>query len=485
MTPVRAVRWRITLVDLQKWWLTPILLGVLLLGPLLIFMLEGDPTATAMHPLRNISVLESWFYPLFVVGVLLLVTSILVAPARRRITPADLLLSIAAGGLMLSFVSMLGKSLQDWNWSYRLQHFVAAVCFGLLLAGVEVASRRRDEMRRRVAMLVVASVVAGAGVELALRWMSVDSDTHVRAAERAGVVFDDRTNFQVVMDARAAGEDMTFSVHPFNFLGQPLYVDGIPTVPLGGVASTPTVLCNESGSHTTFISDEFGFHNPPIGWTQLPELEVVVVGDSLAQGSCVADGDGFVAILQRMFPRTVNLARSGNGPLVQLATIREYLNEGNDGNDGTIQRYRARARRKVRFVVWPYFERNDLLDLTRERDDPLLLKYLVRGFSQGLSERQSEIDDALNAFVELGLRKDQESQTEQETRVDVNYNVLSLLPNTKQLLLRAWAVYEERLPFGRQRAEGEMLDLYTRRYEQPGASCFFCTFPSSAGMGVG
>ena len=372
--------------------------------------------------------------------------------ARRRVTPADLVLSVATVPLVMSFLSMRGKSLLDRNWSYRMQHAVAAAFFGVLLAVTALALTRRYEVRRNAATLVVAFVVGVAGVELALSWFPALSDTRVRAAVRAGAVFDRRPKIEVIMDARAAGERLYPSVHPFMFLGQPLNVSGTPTLPLGGLASTPTVLCNESGRYTTFTSDEAGFHNPPIGWTQLSELEVVVVGDSVAEGSCVADGEGFVARLQREFPKTVNLASSGNGPLLELAVIREYL-------DG----------RKARFVIWTYFERNDLMELVRERGNPFLEKYLAGGFSQRLVERQTEVQHALTAFVDANLAAEQEGREREKSRPGVEFNVFSLLPNMKQLLLRAWTVYEERRD-GPGPAEEASLDLYSRILQEAAAS---------------
>jgi hypothetical protein len=79
----------------------------------------------------------------------------------------------------------------------------------------------------------------------------------------------------------------------------------------------------------------------------------------------------------------VNLGVGGNGPLLELAAIREYVPRG-----------------RVSFVFWLYFEGNDLLDLQRDWSDALLLRYLDASFSQDLMARQVPINHAVREFVE-------------------------------------------------------------------------------------
>jgi hypothetical protein len=68
----------------------------------------------------------------------------------------------------------------------------------------------------------------------------------------------------------------------------------------------------------------------------------------------------------------------GNGPLLELASLEEYL-----------------APRKPNVVFWIYYN-NDLADLEVERELPLLRRYLDEdGFSQRLADRQALIDHAL------------------------------------------------------------------------------------------
>jgi len=55
---------------------------------------------------------------------------------------------------------------------------------------------------------------------------------------------------------------------------------------------------------------------------------------------------------------------------------------------------------KPPLVIWLYHEGNDLTDLGRELDMPVLRKYLEAGFSQNLMARQAEIDRAIRAALD-------------------------------------------------------------------------------------
>ena len=72
----------------------------------------------------------------------------------------------------------------------------------------------------------------------------------------------------------------------------------------------------------------------------------------------------------------LNLGQGGNGPLIEYATLREYL-----------------PLTKTERVLWIYYEGNDLLELSRELNNKILLKYLNnQNFTQNLYLKQSKID---------------------------------------------------------------------------------------------
>jgi hypothetical protein len=79
----------------------------------------------------------------------------------------------------------------------------------------------------------------------------------------------------------------------------------------------------------------------------------------------------------------LNLGQGGNGPLIEYATLREYLAPN------------------VKKVLWLYFEGNDLVDLEDELKNNILNKYLVNPkFNQDLKLRQNQIDKFLTDFLD-------------------------------------------------------------------------------------
>jgi hypothetical protein len=193
---------------------------------------------------------------------------------------------------------------------------------------------------------------------------------------------------------RLTGESWYPSVSPTNFVGgKTLTVAGNPILPLGGVANANILYCNESGLYSTYTSDEYGFHNPRAIWQDHKKFTNVFVGDSFTNGSCVMAGEGFVDRTREVFPATVNLSATGNGPLSALAVIKEYLQD-----------------RDLGFVFWVYFEGNDLSDLhNKEIKEPILMRYLDESeFSQGLIANRDNINSKMISFVNDELVKTEE-----------------------------------------------------------------------------
>ena len=69
----------------------------------------------------------------------------------------------------------------------------------------------------------------------------------------------------------------------------------------------------------------------------------MAVGDSFTHGACVPSEDNFVGVIRADHPATANLGMDSNGPLLMLASLKEYA-----------LRFRPKT------VLWFYFEGNDL-----------------------------------------------------------------------------------------------------------------------------
>ena len=108
------------------------------------------------------------------------------------------------------------------------------------------------------------------------------------------------------------------------------------------------------------------------------------------------------------------MGATGNGPLSELACIKEYLHD-----------------RQLGFVFWVYFEANDLSDLhNKETKEPILMKYLDENeFSQGIIASQDKVNSELISFVNEELVR-----AEVKTKPSAGFIERIGLGNTKEAL---------------------------------------------------
>lgn len=261
-----------------------------------------------------------------------------------------------------------------------LQGLTGAACL-MGLAGLS-ARRLPGVLRVNLTLTIVLLPLGAWGADIALQVLAGRSGTQPEQQTR-----DARSALQVVADLRRTRADIEIvpsvvprSVYRFEnerFLSD-LGPDGL--IPLGGISGALTVFCNETGSWQHYTADSHGFNNPGpwvIG-------DVFIVGDSFTHGACLADSETIIGRLRAAGLGIVNLGMSSNGPLHELAGLREYL-----------------ATVKPKTVLWFYFEGNDITtDLPLDAKSPQMMRYLEDpGFSQGLMERQGEIDDRLRKWV--------------------------------------------------------------------------------------
>ena len=168
-------------------------------------------------------------------------------------------------------------------------------------------------------------------------------------------------------------------------------------LPLSGVSNSETIHCNENGYYSLYQSDRYGFNNPDDEWDK-KQIEYLLVGDSYTQGYCVNRPNDISSVIRNLSNKSVlNLGMGGNGPLIEYATLREYL----DIN--------------VKRVLWIYFEGNDLHNLEFEKKNNILISYLKDlNFSQNLKFQQNDIDSLL-----LNLIKKKEKEKEKEKKREI------------------------------------------------------------------
>ena len=327
--------------------------------------------------------------------------------ASKSIKVEDFLAKIAniilgAGGILclvvLAYLFYYYAWTEQRSFTSPVGAFVYFALPGLLAIALFVSLRLPASHRINIALFCSSVALTIYTIEVAMSlWFSLPSvrvsqyrRSLVEAANALGVKYDGRTRGDVIDDFRQRGIDAVPSLNPYDLLKDqkdgmmksPIAIDGVEVLPLASISEKMTVVCNEGGEFLTYTSDKHGFNNPPNVWDA--PVDIVAVGDSYVQGWCVGPEDNFVSLIRKLHPKTLNLGIEGNGPLVMLATIKEYVESV-----------------KPKVVFWFYFEGNDLEDLGKERRNSILTQYLTNNeFSQGLLARQAEIDRALAAYLE-------------------------------------------------------------------------------------
>lgn len=151
-------------------------------------------------------------------------------------------------------------------------------------------------------------------------------------------------------------------------------------IPLSGISNIKTIDCNENGYFSFYNSDRYGFNNNDSVWDE-KTIEYLLVGDSFTQGACVNPEKNFAGNLSKISNASVlNLGFAGNGPLLELATLKEYIKLIN-----------------VKKILWFYFEGNDNFDLSHEIKNNKLIRYFKeRNFNQQLYLKQKDINEIVN-----------------------------------------------------------------------------------------
>ena len=216
------------------------------------------------------------------------------------------------------------------------------------------------------------STIAETGHDSSANSKDKDKDA-ATLARQWGVEIDTRTADEVLAELRRTDVEAVPIMTPTNHLfiqqadgsiKSAISIDGQEVMPLAAISNRVTLLCNEIWPVDPLSDRRARIQQPAEIW-QTDRLEIAVVGDSFTHGYCVPTDKNFVALIRQRHPATLNLGIAGNGPLLMLATLKEYLPQF-----------------KPKIVLWFYFEGNDLTDLQTEMKSPLLRRYLKDGFTQ-------------------------------------------------------------------------------------------------------
>ncbi len=196
--------------------------------------------------------------------------------------------------------------------------------------------------------------------------------------------FDTRNKLEIFNDLKKKNKNISIATYPATRTG----MGNINIFPLSGRSNTETINCNENGNYSIFKSDRYGFNNPDKEW-ESNKIHYALLGDSFVMGSCVNRPNDIASVMRRLSKKSViNLGYGGNGPLIQFATLVEYLPKNTEK------------------VIWFYFEGNDLDDLKNELKNKILQKYFVNiDFNQKLKNKQKILDKEANKLIISEIEK--------------------------------------------------------------------------------
>ncbi len=186
--------------------------------------------------------------------------------------------------------------------------------------------------------------------------------------------YDTRNQVEIYEELKKV-EKISMKLSPKDFLDRENNL-----IPLSGISNIKTIDCNENGYFSFYKSDRYGFNNNDHIWDK-EIIDYVLIGDSFTQGACVNPEKNIAGNLSAISNKNVlNLGFAGNGPLLELATLKEYI-----------------KKIKVKKIFWFYFEGNDNFDLSYEIKNKKLIKYLnEKNFDQKLHLKQKDIDKIVN-----------------------------------------------------------------------------------------
>jgi hypothetical protein len=257
-------------------------------------------------------------------------------------------------------------------------YFICLIFSGFIAILFGFGLRLNNNLKVNLAILVLTTSIAVYGFEIYL--------------EFSGKIIlpdDMRTKMEVLEDLKASGIKAFPSVSPNLFIATDgLSVDNEIIYPFGGISGVPTIGVNESGYYPIMKIDEYGFNNPK-GLYKKNRVDIILTGDSYTEGPTVHSYETIGAVLRQIGYNAISIGKSGNGPLLELAALKEYA----EPFEPTI-------------VMWLYYEHNDMENLRVEMSSSVLRKYLHNNkFSQNLISKQIIIDSLLINYTQETRKK--------------------------------------------------------------------------------
>lgn len=299
---------------------------------------------------------------------------------RKIFSPIILIISL----ILLSYTFY--KSEIYWNGTksdfYNIYYIISFLILIFAILSFFLSNKIKDYL-----IIVCSSVVISFYTfELYLVFSNKDSKNSNNFEiykKKTGKEYDKRSKFEIYNDLKLIDSDVKVMVYPTNYFGKNTEI-----FPLSNSSYSKTIYCNENGYYSIYESDRYGFNNPDEEWDK-EEIEYLLVGDSFVHGACVNRPDDISSVLRNLSKKNVlNLGFGDNGPLIEYAVLREYLEPN------------------VKKILWVYFEGNDLLEFKDKLSNKILSKYLSDlSFNQGLKNKQDIIDIMTDKLINEEINK--------------------------------------------------------------------------------
>ena len=224
---------------------------------------------------------------------------------------------------------------------------------------------------------------------------------------------DGRNVFDEYVKLKKNKENITVTTPPYFLLNKNELTTKV--FPLSGISNIFTLDCNENGYFSSYYSDRYGFNNKDELWDQ--EIDLLLIGDSFTHGACVNYENTFAGNFNSQF-KTLSLGYGGNAPLMELATIIEYINLINPKK-----------------VIWFFSEGNDLEGLMDEYKHPIFRDYLLKkNFTQNLPAKQSQVNKIQEKIVNMEFKKYERKKKKLFNFQDLSFKSILHLSNIKNLI---------------------------------------------------
>ena len=313
----------------------------------------------------------------------------------------------------------------DFTWGNDEQR---KIYFDFILVGTAFliffvfGLRLKDRLKVNLSLVIAALAVSLYSLETYLVFSLDEPRTQEQFAEKMGIPYDTRTYIEVLQDLREDGVKAFPNIVP-GYLSESNGLEGESgrIYPLGGIANITTIFTNEGGFFPLIETDELGFNNPR-GLYGKGKLDAVLTGDSFTEGWSVQSEESISSQLRELGVNAFSLGKAGNGPITEYAALKEYAEP--------IQ---------PKIVIWLYYV-NDFLDLNRETQSPLMMKYYDdENFSQNLLSRQKEIEKVLIKYSDEEWMTEEKklNQKEERDRIEFAANpfiIISKLTNVRRLI---------------------------------------------------